>query len=173
MHLNSILNKHFKPIDIVTKDKEDEKMLKTNAMRFVSPFVVLALCTALIPGASAADSDSKSTPYGTMNAYLSIGYDDQHGVDVTAFLQTDIDSSVTMKKITHKIEAQYQDTGATIRSNTYTFNNTNDTGLTFWDVSLDQSKLDSGITVYSTHQVLYTNAYVIYLVDTLPSYWDT
>ena len=90
-------------------------MLKTNAMRFVSPFVVLALCTALIPGASAADSDSKSTPYGTMNAYLSIGYDDQHGVDVTAFLQTDIDSSVTMKKITHKIEAQYQDTGDTIR----------------------------------------------------------
>lgn len=129
-------------------------MSKNYSMRFTSILVALALIISLIPGASAA-SGSKSTPYGTMHADLSIGYDDQHGVLLVAHTQTNIDSSVTMRSITHKVEMQWQDTGATIMRNSHTYDNTNDTGLGYWEAQLDQSKLDRSVAVYSTHQVLY------------------
>lgn len=147
-----------------------EKYSKSRLYRLATLLVAVMLLFTLIPNAGAYQADTKSTPYGTMRASVSGGYDDQHGVDIVAYLETSIDSSVTMRKITHGIEAQYRDTGELIARNTYTYTNTNDTGQKWWDHSLDQTQLDRDIAIYTSHQVLYTNSYVIYLVELVPAY---
>lgn len=146
-------------------------MGKSISLRVGAIVVAFTLLFSLTLNAGAVSS-TKNTPYGTMRAEMSAGYDNLHGVDVVTWLETSIDSSVTMRKITYGIEVEYRDTGETIKTASFSYPNTNDTGLVQWEYALDQSKLDREIAVYSSHQVLYTDAYVIYLVDTLPSYWD-
>lgn len=138
--------------------------MKKNIIKSVCSVLISTcmLSTVLFP--TYAVTDNRSTPYGTMTAYQISGwYTSNHGTDLRIHTRTSIDSSLTMRKITTDVTPCYRDTGEAINKNpsTSTSYNTNDSGLLEWEWSI--SEPNRGATVYSSHQVLYTEAYVIYL----------
>lgn len=118
-----------------------------------------------------AVTESQSTPYGTMTAtQISGWYISNHGADLRMHCRTSIDSTLTMRSITTTIEPHFRDTGEAIfeRPFTYVCNNTNDTEMQEYEYSITEP--NRGVTVYSSHQVLYTKAYVIYLRSIVDDY---
>lgn len=143
--------------------------MKTRFLRFGSFVASIALLFSLVPNAS-AKTQTKDTPYGKMTAIAMAGwYDEGHGPQLRARASTSIDSSMTMRKITTVCEAQYRDTGEQIWYHNFVDENVNETLL--YDYQTYVPDPERGATVYTSHQVLYTEAYVIYMVNVVDD-WD-
>ena len=146
-------------------------MLGKLSSRFVALLTVLMLSVGSLVTVSSASFQTKETPYGTMKAISIADWDDHgHGPEMRSMQYTCIDSSVTMRKITTSVEAQYADTGEVITSGSHVVENANETPDYDWDFWFDDPT--RGCVVYSAHQVLYTNAYVIYL-KARPEKWTS
>lgn len=144
-------------------------MLGKRFSRLVSLFTALSISLSMSILGVSANSQTKETPYGTMRAFANVDWDNNgHGPEFHSSQSTSIDSSVTMRKISTSVEVQYADTGETIISHVFEEENTNETPTYHWDFSFDDPF--RGAVLYSAHQVLYTNAYIIYLETPAPEW---
>lgn len=140
--------------------------MKARYLRLSSYLITMAIFFSLIPSASAGFvTKTENTPYGEMTASSAADWNwEGHGILLRAMAGTRIDSSVTMRKITTTTEAQYSDTGEQIWQHTFEEENVNETPA--YNIQVNIAEPGRGCTVYTAHQVLYTDAYVIYLVTT-------
>ena len=107
-----------------------------------------------------ANDDTKSTPYGTLSGalYVYAGADGPQDYEITAC--TTIDSDYTMSRTTTKMECVDSRTGESIEDRNSTSNserNSNHCDLQHYHY------VTGPITVYTTHEVTYTNSYVLYM----------
>ena len=107
---------------------------------------------------------SKSTEYGTLvgEILVHVDYNDNCSfIDVAGY--TYVDSDYTMRKVTTRIECMRTSTGVTESGWTGSHSTENSNEDAGW---LTLYSLASGerITIYTSHQILYTNAHVLYQV---------
>ena len=143
---------------------------------FLSFALVLSTMTTTMTQASAATIlGTKSTEYGTITAKQLYSYTQECSmppwVSYEFTLQTSINSSVLMRRVTTGYEAVYQDTGlpltnaaGTTEGSSGQHSTTNSNSDTYSFAVFGES--GRSIALYTSHQVSYTKSYVLYTVST-------
>lgn len=111
---------------------------------------------------------TKSTPYGTITGEVKYTFDSGHGYGAELYLwgTTSINSSLTMRKTSVSIDTVLTSTGEAIDHGAATQTNQNQNSAS---IVID-NPIGTGnrVTAYTAHQVIYTDAYVLYLVSITP-----
>lgn len=143
--------------------------------------LALALTMGLSIQASASEeipfyhliaTGTKSCPYGTITGKTYCYSDNSgHGANHKLNAETSINSSYNMDLVETSVEAMYEDTGLPgpgtwSASSTSRDSKTDSTGT---HIAVD---FDRVIRVYSAHQVVYTDAYTLYLSGTIPASYE-
>lgn len=111
---------------------------------------------------------TESTPYGTITGEVKYVFDAGHGYGAELYLwaTTSINSSLTMRKTSVSMDTVLSSTGEAINngSGTVTKENQNSASIVI------DNPVGTGnrVTAYTAHQVIYTDAYVLYLESTSP-----
>ena len=146
------------------------------AIALVVAMVVIAGATLIPANASVVENDplliwytliktgSKQTEYGpiTGKIYSHTEYNDNCSI-LSIAARSEVDSAYTMRKIATGIECVRTSAGTSEPGwsiSHYTTNSNED--LTY--LSLYSLASEELITIYTSHQILYTNAYVLYQV---------
>lgn len=144
-------------------------MFTIKARKVFYSVLAVAIMFIFVPKASAIGMEpvkekTLDCPYGTITGTLSLEREDVgHGLTYYLQADTEIDSSYNMVEVETSIECQYADTGlpgsSTWSNNSVTKNGKSNT------VFATLYNLEGGrdIRVYTAHQVVYTNAYVLYM----------
>ena len=107
-------------------------------------------------------------PYGTITGTISRERDDAgHGLTFWVEASTEIDSSYNMEEVETSIECQYADTGlpgSSLWSNNAVTKNGKSNTVYASLYNVDRGR---NIRVFTAHQVVYTNAYVLYMDATM------
>jgi hypothetical protein len=130
--------------------------MKKSAVAFIATFLFIVSLQPAALAANVIQDGNKRTPYGTMEGVIATNGGNS---DYTWFYaETSIDSRYTMAETIAKLDIRANDTGALLSGESSSTPDGN-YAICYADGSNRYGKL----ALFSTHEVIYTSSYVLYL----------